>query len=130
MKNYLNMYYIKINNEINESKNEVSKTTILDIHGSKYNVEYTINNSEKTLKNYVEGKKVVSPLEGKVYLTKKSSQNALVVGDKINKGDTICYIESMKVINAIKTEHSGEIVQICFSNGDEILDDDILFVLK
>ena len=41
----------KINNEINESKNEVSKTTILDIHGSKYNVEYTINNSEKTLKN-------------------------------------------------------------------------------
>jgi len=120
----------KINNEINESKNEVSKTTILDIHGSKYNVEYTINNSEKTLKNYVEGKKVVSPLEGKVYLTKKSSQNALVVGDKINKGDTICYIESMKVINAIKTEHSGEIVQICFSNGDEILDDDILFVLK
>ena len=54
----------------------------------------------------------------------------MVVGDKINKGDTICYIESMKVINAIKTEHSGEIVQICFSNGDEILDDDILFVLK
>ena len=42
----------------------------------------------------------------------------------------MCYIESMKVINAIKSEFSGKIVKICFNDGDEIFDDDDLFIIS
>ena len=37
---------------------------------------------------------------------------------------------SMKVINAIKSEFSGKIVKICFNDGDEIFDDDELFIIS
>ena len=36
----------------------------------------------------------------------------------------------MKVINAIKSEFSGEVIKICFKDGDDIYDDDILFIIK
>ena len=48
----------------------------------------------------------------------------------INKGDVICYIESMKVINAIKSEFSGKVAKICFIYVDYIFDDDILFIIN
>ena len=35
----------------------------------------------------------------------------------------------MKVINAIKSEYSGRITKICFNDGDEIYDDDVLFLI-
>ena len=73
---------------------------------------------------------ILSPLEGKFYLTRESSETPLKVGDSIAKGDTIGYIEAMKVSNAITAEKSGVIVEICFVNGDEVDEDDIIFKIK
>ena len=36
----------------------------------------------------------------------------------------------MKVINAIKSEFSGKVAKICFRDGDDIFDDDILFIIN
>jgi biotin carboxyl carrier protein len=36
----------------------------------------------------------------------------------------------MKVINAIKSEYSGKIVRICFNDGDDVDDDDVLFLIN
>lgn len=75
-------------------------------------------------------KEVLAPLEGKAYMTKDSSETAVKVGDKVNEGDIICYIEAMKVINAVKSEHSGTVSEICFSDADDVFDDDVLFKLS
>jgi len=43
--------------------------------------------------------------------------------------EIICCDECTHWINAIKSEFSGRIAQICFNDGDEIYDDDVLFLI-
>ncbi len=71
-------------------------------------------------------KEVLSPLEGKFFLTKESSEIALNVGDTIKEGDLVGYIESMKTYNAIASEEEGIVKEICFANGEMVDEDDIL----
>ena len=75
-------------------------------------------------------KEITAPLEGKFYLTKDSSEVGIKVGDKISEGDTIAYIESMKVINAVAADKSGEVVEIVARHGDDIEEDDVILLLK
>ena len=72
---------------------------------------------------------ILSPLEGKFYLTKDSSEKALKKGDEVKKGDTICYIEAMKVYNAITADKSGTIVEIVPTPGESVEEDDVLIRL-
>lgn len=73
-----------------------------------------------------EGKDVLSPLEGKFFLAKNAQETPKKVGDKVNKGDVICYVEAMKTYNAIRAEFSGTITAICANSGDSISEDDVL----
>ncbi len=75
-------------------------------------------------------KEVVSPLEGKFFLTKDSSETALKVGDIVKKDDIIGYIESMKTYNAVAAEEGGTVIEICFANGDSVDEDDVLIKIK
>ena len=117
------------------SKDEPSKkmTKILTVNEISYEVDYILDTAKKESianKKIVKGQKIISPIEGRVFFTKDPDENPVKVGDKINKGDVICYIESMKVINAIKSDYSGKIMQVCFNDGDDIYDDDILFIIN
>ena len=67
-----------------------------------------------------EVKEVISPLEGKFYLTRDSSETPLKVGNEVKTGEVIGYIESMKTYNAVSAEESGKVIEICFSNGDSL----------
>lgn len=75
-------------------------------------------------------REVLSPLEGKFFLTKDSSETALKVGDSLKAGDLVGYIESMKTYNAITAEESGKVVEICFANGDSVDEDDVLIKIQ
>ena len=117
------------------SKDEPSKkmTKIFKVNEVSYEVDYILDTAKKesiSNKKIVKGQKIISPIEGRVFFTKDPDENPVKVGDKINKGDVICYIESMKVINAIKSDYSGKIMQVCFDDGDDIYDDDILFIIN
>ncbi len=117
------------------SKDEPSKkmTKILKVNEVSYEVDYILDIAKKESilnKKMVKGQKIISPIEGRVFFTKDPDEKPVKVGDKINKGDVICYIESMKVINAIKSDYSGKIMQVCFNDGDDIYDDDILFIIN
>ena len=117
------------------SKDEPSKkmTKILKVNEVSYEVDYILDTAKKesiSNKKIVKGQKIISPIEGRVFFTKDPDENPVKVGDKINKGDVICYIESMKVINAIKSDYSGKVMQVCFNDGDDIYDDDILFIIN
>ena len=73
------------------------------------------------------GEDIIAPLSGKFYLTKEPGEQARKVGDTVKKGDTLCYIEAMKVNNAISAEFDGVITAICLSNGDSVDEDDVIF---
>ncbi len=72
---------------------------------------------------------ITAPLEGKFFLTRESSEIPIKVGDTITAGDTIAYIESMKVINAISADKSGKIVEIVARHGEEIEEDDVILTI-
>ena len=118
---------VLVKESVSENKKEI--ITIDDIN---YEVEYSINNEIDldSKEHSVKGNKILSPIEGRVFLAKDPKEKSIKVGDSVNKGDVICYIESMKVINAIKSEFSGEVIKICFKDGDDIYDDDVLFIIK
>jgi pyruvate carboxylase subunit B len=75
-------------------------------------------------------KSIFAPLEGKFLLTKDSAERPIAVGDMLKVGDTVAYIESMKVINAITADQAGVVVEILGRHGEDIEEDDIIVRLS
>jgi len=73
---------------------------------------------------------ISSPLEGKFFLTKDSTETPIKIGSTIRKGDLIGYVEAMKTYNAISSDKEGVVTEICYKNGDEVSEEDILVRLK
>lgn len=44
----------------------------------------------------------------------------VTINKNINKGDTVCIIEAMKLMNEIESEYSGKIVEIYVKNGQTV----------
>jgi acetyl-CoA carboxylase biotin carboxyl carrier protein len=76
-------------------------------------------------------KKLVSPMVGTFYASPSPDKPAFVkVGDKVKKGQTICIIEAMKLMNEIESEHDGEIVKILVNNEEMVEFGQPLFLIK
>ncbi len=75
------------------------------------------------------GKELPSPLEGKFFLVNSPDEVAKKVGDHVEAGEVVCYIEAMKTFNAIKSETAGVITSIRFGAGDTVNEDDILMTI-
>lgn len=88
------------------------------------------NGQPAAAKNDVQLEEILAPLEGVFYLRRNPSDPAVKVGDRIEVGDTIGYIEAMKVSNAVKSTKAGQIVEITVNTGDEVEDDDILMKIS
>ncbi|MCI8921271.1 MAG: acetyl-CoA carboxylase biotin carboxyl carrier protein [Acutalibacter sp.] len=68
-----------------------------------------------------EGTLVASPTVGVFYAAASpESQPFVAVGDQVEKGDTLCIIEAMKLMNEIPAEVSGKVAEICVSNGQVV----------
>lgn len=74
---------------------------------------------------------VESPIIGTFYRSPAPGKSAYVKkGDKINKGDVLCIIEAMKVMNKIESEVDGEIMDICIADGETVEYGTCLFKVK
>jgi len=71
-----------------------------------------------------EGEDILAPLEGKFYLVKDNSETPVKVGDTVQAGDTLGYIEAMKTFNAIRADKAGTITAILVNSGDSVEEDD------
>jgi len=62
---------------------------------------------------------IKSPIVGVFYSAPSpDGQPFVCIGDKVKKGDVLCIIETMKLLNEITADADGEIVDICIKNGD------------
>ncbi|HOJ47769.1 MAG TPA: acetyl-CoA carboxylase biotin carboxyl carrier protein [Bacillota bacterium] len=60
---------------------------------------------------------VTAPLAGVFYAAPAPDAEPFVkVGDKVKKGDVLCIIEAMKIMNEITADRDGEIADICVKN--------------
>ena len=106
---------------------EESKTT--SVQEVEKKVE--IANTEQETKNQAEGKIVTSPMVGTFYL--KPSPNAkpyVEVGKQVKKGDVLCIIEAMKLMNQIECEEEGTIAEILVKDGEPVEYGKPLFRIK
>lgn len=75
----------------------------------------------QTAKPAQKGKAITSPMVGTFYASSSPETEPFVeIGSEIKEGDVVCIIEAMKLMNEIKSEHAGKVVQICVKNGDPI----------
>jgi len=64
---------------------------------------------------------ITSPIVGTFYIAPAPDANAFVsVGQTIKKGDTVCIIEAMKIMNKIEADHSGTVEEILVKDGDAV----------
>ncbi len=92
-------------NSNDERKSDISENT------------KTINESE-TEKNL---NVIKSPMVGTFYLkSSPTSEPYVEIGSKVNKGQTVCIIEAMKLMNEIESEFDGEIVEIYVKDGEVV----------
>jgi acetyl-CoA carboxylase biotin carboxyl carrier protein len=76
------------------------------------------------------GTVVKSPMVGTFYRTPAPTSPAFVeVGQTVKKGDTICIVEAMKMMNHIEAEVSGVIESILVENGQPVEYDQPLFTI-
>ena len=75
--------------------------------------------------------KVTSPIVGTFYRSSSPDKPAYVeVGDVVKKGQVLCIIEAMKLMNEIECENTGKIVQILVESGAPVEYGEPLFVIE
>ena len=74
---------------------------------------------------------VRSPLVGTFYRAPAPGEEAYVeVGSRVRKGQTLCLVEAMKLMNEIPADVSGEVVEILVENAEGVEYDQPLFRLR
>ena len=74
---------------------------------------------------------VKSPIVGSFYrATEPGARPFAEVGDVVQKGQVLCIIEAMKLMNEIESEFHGELVEILMENGQTVQYGDRLFAIR
>jgi len=74
---------------------------------------------------------VISPMVGTFYRSPNPTAPAYVqVGDTVKKGQVICIVEAMKLMNEIESEVGGEVVEVPVSNGQPVEYGEVLFRIR
>jgi acetyl-CoA carboxylase biotin carboxyl carrier protein len=74
---------------------------------------------------------IKSPIVGTFYAAASPDAKAFVsVGDVISKGQPLCIIEAMKIMNEIESDMSGKVVAIHVKNGQPVEFDQPLFEIE
>lgn len=77
------------------------------------------------------GEPFLSPMVGTFYRAASPEAKAFVMeGDAVAADATLCIIEAMKVMNEIKADRAGKIVQILVENGEAVEYGQPLFLIK
>ena len=78
-----------------------------------------------------DAKYITSPIVGVVYLQSSPDADPFVqVGKQITSNDTVCIIEAMKIMNEIKSDFNGEVVEILVENGQMVDFGQKLFAIR
>ena len=74
---------------------------------------------------------VKSPIVGTFYRSSEPGAASFVdIGSTVKKGDVLCIIEAMKLMNEIDSEYDGEIVNIYVENGQAVQYGERLFAIR
>jgi acetyl-CoA carboxylase biotin carboxyl carrier protein len=83
-----------------------------------------------TAKEEPEGHLVRSPMVGTFYRAPTPNAKSFVEeGQTVSKGDTLCIIEAMKILNQIEADHAGVVKKVLVENGQPVEYDQPMFII-
>lgn len=114
-----------------EEKKIIQMTESIPLERSIIKEEAKIEqNYDKTGSKVEEGNIVKSPMVGTFYLKPSPNSTSYVeVGQKVKKGDVLCIIEAMKLMNEIESEFDGEIKEILVKDEEAVEYGKPLFII-
>ncbi|WP_025725263.1 acetyl-CoA carboxylase biotin carboxyl carrier protein [Acholeplasma granularum] len=113
------------------SKNKDEKVEVINqtVHNqNKENIE--IKDTKPSIETHITSNDLLikSPLVGTFYSAASPDSEPFVkVGDTVKKGQVVCIVEAMKIMNEITSLVDGKITKVNFKNGDVVGFDDVLF---
>jgi acetyl-CoA carboxylase biotin carboxyl carrier protein len=79
----------------------------------------------------VDGYSVEAPMVGTFYSSPSPGAKPFVeIGSTVDRGDTLCIIEAMKMMNQIEAEVSGRVVSILAEDGSPVEYGQVLFIIE
>lgn len=99
-----------------------------NVESNNEEIQHETSKNNDTDENY---KTVKSPMVGTFYTKSSPTAEPFVkVGDRVKKGDVLCIIEAMKLMNEIESDVDGEIVEVCCNDEDLVEYGSVLFKVK
>jgi acetyl-CoA carboxylase biotin carboxyl carrier protein len=113
-----------------ESKNTNNSVSEAKILPPNVNPKSQTNTANKVTEDVLL-KDVTSPLVGTFYSASSPTTEPFVkVGQRVNKGQTVCIVEAMKIMNEIASPFSGVVEKINCKNGDVVGFNQIIIQLR
>ncbi len=113
--------------EVSKSQNTKDEILLTDSITNKSDFVETINSITVSDDIHL----IKTPIMGTYYESPSPESSSFVrVGDKVSKGDTLCIIEAMKLMNEIHSDVDGEIVEVLLKNEDLVEYNQPLFKIK
>jgi len=85
---------------------------------------------EEAKEEVISGHSVTSPMVGTFYRSPSPQSKSFVEeGQKVSKGDTLCIIEAMKILNQIEADRGGIIKRILVENGQPVEYNQPIFII-
>lgn len=130
---YVNLKDENFSLEVSKYENKVNSNAVINkidevemIESISCDDDY-INENDTNINEHL----IKAPIMGTYYSSSSPDAESFVkVGDKISKGDTLCIIEAMKLMNEITSDVDGEIIEICSNNEDLVEYNQVLFKIK
>ena len=103
--------------------------TIVSAQSAKSSDVEALAGAQTKIKSNV--KEVKSPMVGTFYRSASPDVDPYVeVGDIVNKGEVLCIVEAMKLMNEVKAEFGGKIVEISIENAEAVEFGQTLFFVE
>ena len=116
---------------VQESSGSTSKEAIQNPIQSNPNPVESENTQASDDNESFDGEDQLSPMPGTFYSAPTPEDEPFVSkGDVVKKGQVLCIIEAMKIMNEIESEFDGTIMKVNVNNGDPVEYNQPLFVIK
>tara|TARA_B100000941_G_scaffold258745_1_gene209333 strand:+ start:3170 stop:3634 length:465 start_codon:yes stop_codon:yes gene_type:complete len=93
--------------------------------------DLTQKNDNQNPKEEIDGEVITSPMVGTFYRAASPDSKPFVEkGQKVKKGDTLCILEAMKMMNQVNAETGGTIIDIMVDDAEPVEFGQPLFVIK
>lgn len=114
-----------------EEKQVLTVTESVPVKNASTKEVVKVETNEEKQEKVEDGNIVKSPMVGTFYLKPSPNSKPYVqVGQKVKKGDVLCIIEAMKLMNEIESEFDGEVKEVLVKDGEAVEYGKPLFMIK